>query len=210
MALKGRVKRKIVEGKNMKVLGIVCSPRSGSNTEILVDEALASAKGLGAEVELLTLIGKNITPCDGCESCVATGKCKVNDDMQEIYSKLLEADGIVFGTPVYFWGVSAQAKALIDRTYLFLKGRRLRNKVAGVVVVARRTGASHAFSAFQNFFYIHRMLSATASGEEIEPGGRGGGAIAYAGKKGDVRQDRRGLNEARALGRAIVETIHKN
>ena len=52
----------------MKVLGIVCSPRKGGNTEILVGEALASAKELGAEVELVSLIGKNIKPCDGCES----------------------------------------------------------------------------------------------------------------------------------------------
>jgi len=196
----------------MKVLGIVCSPRKGGNTEILVDEALASARDLGAEVELVTLADKNIAPCDACESCKTTGKCRVNDDMQEIYSKLLEADGIVFGTPVYFWGVTAQAKALIDRTYVFLEGRRLRNKVVGVVVVARRTGATPTFSAVQSFFNIHRMTSATraiaqASGEKTEPEGRGGGAIAYAGGKGDVRQDKRGMSEARALGRTIVETI---
>ena len=198
----------------MKVLGIVCSPRRGGNTEILVDEALASAKGFGAEVELATIAGKNIAPCDGCESCITTRKCKVEDDMQEIYSKLLEADGIIFGTPVYFWSVTAQAKAVIDRTYVFLRERRLRSKIAGVVVVARRTGATHAFSVFNNFFNMHRMTSvagaiAYGSEEEIGSEERGGGAVAYAGKKGEVGQDRRGMAEARALGGAIVKTLQR-
>ncbi len=198
----------------MKVLGIACSPRRAGNTEILVNEALASAKDLGAEVELVTIGGRNIAPCDGCESCIMTGKCRIEDDMQGIYSKLLEADGIIFGTPVYFWSVTAQAKALIDRTYVLREGRRLRNKIVGVVVVARRTGASHAFSVFHNFSTIHRMISAGgaiayASEEEIGPWDRGGGAIAYAGEKGTVREDKLGMAEAKALGRTVVKTIQK-
>ena len=196
----------------MKVLGIVCSPRKGGNTEILVGEALAGAEDFGADIELLTLADKNIYPCDGCESCTKTRKCRIEDDMQAIYSKLSEADGIIFGTPVYFWSVSAQAKILIDRTYVFRQGRRLRNKVAGAVVVANRTGASHAFSVFHNFINIHRMISAAgavAYGSEgqIRPEERGGGAVAYAEKKGEVRQDNRGMTEARALGTAVAQTI---
>ena len=198
----------------MKVVGIVCSPRRRGNTEILVNEALASAKDSGAEVELVTVADKNIAPCDGCDSCKKTRKCRIEDDMQEIYSKLLEADGIIFGTPVYFWSVTAQAKALIDRTYVFREGRRLKNKVAGVAVVARRTGCADAFSVFHNFFAIHRMVSAAgaiayASEEEIGPEERGGGAIAYAGEKGEVRQDKQGMEEARALGRVVAKTIQK-
>ena len=196
----------------MKVLGIVCSPRRGGNTEILVSEALASAKDSGAEVELVIIADKNIAPCDGCESCSKTAKCRINDDMQEIYSKLLECDGIVFGTPVYFWSVTAQAKALIDRTYVFRKGRELRNKVAGVVVVDRRTGGSPAFSDFINFFNIQRMISAGGAvgygnQESISSEERGGGAIAYGGKKGEVRQDRQGMAEAQALGKAMARAI---
>lgn len=180
----------------MKVLGIVCSPRISGNTEILIKEALASAKDLGAEVELITLAERSISFCDGCLSCVETERCKIEDDMQEIYSRLLEADGIIFGTPVYFWNVSAQAKALIDRTYIFLKGRTLRNKVAGVVVVANRAGATQAFNAFYSFFNIHRMISAA-------------GAIAYARKKGEVREDERGMAEAKAMGKAVARAIQK-
>ena len=139
-------------------------------------------------------------------------KVLVTLNHNRIYSKLLECDGIVFGTPVYFWGVTAQAKALIDRTYVFRKGRELRNKIAGVVVVARRTGAGPAFSAFLDFFNIQRMISAGGAigysdQESISPGERGGGAIAYGGKKGEVRQDKQGMAEAQALGKAMVRAI---
>lgn len=196
----------------MKILGIVCSPRRGGNTEILMSEALASAKDLGSEVELLTIAGKNISPCDGCESCMTTFKCKIKDDMQDIYPKLMETDGIILGTPVYFWSVSAQAKALIDRTYTFRKKRSLRNKVGGAIIVARRAGASDAFNVFQNFFIIHKMIPATGDfayrkEEDINLWDRAGGAIGYASEKGQVSQDERGMQEARTLGRVVARTI---
>lgn len=179
----------------MKVLGIVCSPRKRGNTEILVAEALAGAKDLNAEVELVTIADKHISPCDGCESCETTMKCRIEDDMQQLYSKLLETDGIVFGTPVYFWNVSAQAKIIIDRTFLFRTGRKLKGKIAGVVVAARRSGASQAFSLFHDFFNIQKIISVS----EV--------AIAYANRKGEVRKDKRGMEGARAVGRVIAETI---
>ena len=197
----------------MKVLGIVCSPRRGGNTEILVQEALASARQNGAEeIELLTLAGKDIAPCDGCDICQETGKCVINDDMQVLYSKMLQADGIVFGSPVYFWGVTAQAKALIDRTYCLASGHRallskdrrsgearqkgLRHKAAGIIVVARRAGGTSAFTQLGDFIRIHRMVDA-------------GGAIAYGDEKGGVRRDEQGLREARWTGRAVVRAIRR-
>lgn len=105
----------------MEILGTVCSPRTHGNTETLVQALLAKAQEEGAEIELVTLAGKTISPCDACESCRKTGKCHIKDDMQDIYTKRLEADGIIFSSPVYYWSVSAQAKALIDRTYAFLR-----------------------------------------------------------------------------------------
>lgn len=197
----------------MKVLGIVCSPRIGGNTEILLSEALAGAKDFGAEVEMITLAGKNLSYCDGCESCLETKRCKIQDDMQEIYPKLLEADGIIWGTPVYFWSVSAQAKAFIDRTYVFREDRPLRNKVAGVVVVTRRAGATQAFNIFQSFFTIHRMILAGGAiayerREEARLGEQRK-AVAYARGKGDVRKDEIGMAEARSLGRAVTRAIQR-
>lgn len=126
-------------------MGIICSPRLHGNTEILVQASLAKAQEAGAEVELVALAGKRISPCDSCGSCSETRQCHIKDDMQDIYAKLLDADGIIFGTPVYYWSVTAQAKALIDRTYVFRVNRDLRNKVVGVVVVQEVSGAVSAF-----------------------------------------------------------------
>ena len=194
----------------MKVLGIVCSPRNRGNTEILVKEALESARSMGAETEMIKVTDMNITPCDGCESCDITGECKIEDDMQVIYTKLLQSDGIIFGSPVYFWSVTAQAKAIIDRTFVFRKGRRLRNKVASAVVVARQAGASNAFSELSDFFSLHRMIPARSIGprtdEELAKEW-GGGVIAYADKPGEVKNNQQAMNRAQSFGKAIVETI---
>ena len=180
----------------MRILGIVCSPRKGGNTEILVQQVLAIAKDLGADSELDFIADKNIAPCDGCESCIVTGKCKVKDDMQGIYPKLMESDGIVFGTPVYYWGMTAQAKTLIDRTFIFRTDRPLKNKIAGLVIVARQRGISQTFSALTNYCYIQKMYVA-------------GGVAAYADKKGDVRQNKEAIDEAKELGRNIFQAIQR-
>ncbi|MFC2003760.1 flavodoxin family protein [Chloroflexota bacterium] len=179
----------------MKVLGIVCSPRLHGNTEVMVQESLAEAQKAGAEVELVTLAGKNIDFCDGCYSCQGNEGCHIKDDLQDINTRLLEADGIIFGTPVYFWSVSAQAKTLIDRSFAFLDGHNLRDKAAGVVVTARRAGTATAFTVFTNFFNAQRMIMV-------------GGAIGYGEReKGGVKQDKEGMAVARALGRAMVRRI---
>ena len=194
----------------MKLLGIVCSPRTNGNTEVLVKEALDTARNLGAETEMIKVSDLNITPCDGCESCDITGECKIEDDMQDIYTKLLHSDGIIFGSPVYFWGVTAQAKAIIDRTFVFRRDRRLRNKVAGAVVVARDSGASATFGALSDFFNLHRMIPARSIGprtvEELAQEW-GGGVIAYADKPGEVKKDEQAIAKAQSLGKAIVETL---
>ncbi len=194
----------------MKVLGIVCSPRKNGNTEILVKEALSSAHKLGAETEMIKVSEVDIIPCDGCETCEITGECKIEDDMQGIYAKLLQADGIIFGSPVYWWGVTTQAKIIMDRTFLFRKGRRLRNKVAGAVVVARQVGASKAFSELHDFFGLHRMIPARSIGprsdEELDREW-GGGVIAYADKPGEVVNNQQAVARAQSLGVAMVETV---
>jgi multimeric flavodoxin WrbA len=98
-----------------KVLGISGSPRRDGNTELLLKELLRSAKESGLETELVVLSELNISPCTSCDSCQKDGQCVINDDMQSMYRKLLEADYIVLASPIYFRGVSAQMKAFIDR-----------------------------------------------------------------------------------------------
>jgi multimeric flavodoxin WrbA len=181
----------------MRILGIVCSPRKGGNTEILVKEALEAAREAGCETELILVADKTIAPCDGCKACVKTSICKIQDDMQQIYEEMGKADGIIFGTPSYFINVSAQAKAIMDRTYAFLFNRKLRGKVAGTIIAARRVGVSQIMSVMYSFFNVHRMIIA-------------GGSAGYGIEKGEVRESpgmspgSKALDEARALGKAVV------
>ena len=99
----------------MKVLGIMGSPRIKGNTDLLLDEALKGAKSQGAEVEKLVVDKLKIAPCKEYLGCFKDGNCVIRDDMDEIYPKLLGADVVIIASPMFFYGVSSQAKALIDR-----------------------------------------------------------------------------------------------
>lgn len=180
----------------MKVLGIVCSPRKGGNTEILVQEALAGAQTRGAETELLTIWDKNIKPCDGCLSCEKTGECHIKDDVQEIYPKLIAADGIVWGTPVYFWSVTAQAKMLIDRSYALYTNNRLSSKVSGVISVGASLGNVAVWNLFNTFFSVHHMLSTDF-------------VYGYARNKGGIRKDKHAMKASAELGRQMVSIAER-
>ena len=100
----------------MFVLGLQGSPRVKGNTGILLSAFLAEAERLGARTEILDVARKNIAPCQECGACERKGFCPFDDDMQEVYPLLRRADLIVLATPVFFYGVTAQLKALIDRS----------------------------------------------------------------------------------------------
>ncbi len=145
----------------MKILGISGSPRKNGTTVAMLEEALKAAKSDGAETELYSVAGKNIQPCDGCWGCRGTGKCHIKDDMQGLYEKLLEADGIIFGTPIYFWGMTAQAKAIMDRTIALNQPERsLDNKVCGVVACAGSLGLADGLKDYSYYIIQRRMLPA--------------------------------------------------
>jgi len=100
----------------MFILGLQGSPRVKGNTGILLSTFLTEAERLGARTEYLDVAKKNISPCQECEVCEQTGFCPIDDDMQEVYPLLRQADIIVMATPIFFYGVTAQLKALIDRS----------------------------------------------------------------------------------------------
>jgi len=99
----------------LHVLGISASPRKNSNSSALLEEALRGAATDGADTEHVRLSDLAIRPCRACGACATTGECVVRDDFQALRDTLLEADRLVFATPVHFMGVAAQGKALIDR-----------------------------------------------------------------------------------------------
>ncbi len=99
----------------MKVLGISTSPRFASNSDLLLRQSLAGAESAGAETTDIRLTDYNISPCIACSACSTTGQCRVQDDYRELLHKILDADRLIFATPLFFMSVCAQAKMLIDR-----------------------------------------------------------------------------------------------
>jgi multimeric flavodoxin WrbA len=100
---------------NLKVLGISTSPRANGSSDLLLRQALAGTESAGASTEYINLRDFNIAPCTECNDCYTTGKCNIEDDFQLILQKMLDADRLIFATPVFFMTVCAQAKLLIDR-----------------------------------------------------------------------------------------------
>jgi len=181
----------------MKILGLSCSPRKKGNTVTLLEEMLKGAAEHGANTELFSISGKDIRGCDSCYSCFTKGECHIQDDMQPLYEKLLEADGIVFGSPIYTYGMTAQAKAIIDRIFaLNQPGRTLTNKVCGVIVVAGSIGLIDALKDYYFFITVQRMLPANF-------------VAAYATEKGDAAQLEKGMTAAFNLGKEVVQLVDK-
>ncbi len=99
----------------LKVLGVCASPRLNGNSDLLLRQALSGAEQTGAVVQHPWLCDHRINTCTECYACSTTGECVMNDDYQTVLDKMLEADRIIFATPVFSLTVSAQAKILIDR-----------------------------------------------------------------------------------------------
>ena len=181
----------------MKLLGLSFSPRKGGNTELLLGRAFAGASRSGAQAELYRVADKDIKPCTGCGSCFKTGECQIKDDMQELRDRMLDADGIIFGTPVYFYNMTAQGKAAIDRTIsIGHGGRSLANKVGGIIAVAGSLGLIDAVKDLYFFMATRQMLPANY-------------VAAYASNTGDVKKLPKCLNAAEDLGKQMVRIAEK-
>ena len=103
----------------MRVVAFHGSPRVEGNTEILLKETLRAISEFSCETQLFLLNSMNIKPCQDCGGCEQTGVCVINDDMNEISRAIREADRIVLASPIFFFGLSAQAKTMIDRCQAF-------------------------------------------------------------------------------------------
>jgi multimeric flavodoxin WrbA len=174
--------------ERIRILGISSSPRVGSNTTILVNEALKGAMTLeGTETKFIPLGRKRILPCVDCNRCNVEGTyCVQKDDMQEIYEALIWADGMILGTPVYYQTLNAQMKIMMERCRPICRklGDLLRFKVGGAIAVGggRNHGQEYAISVIQDFFNIVGM--ATVGGVRGDVGVAG---VAHA--EGDIRED---------------------
>jgi len=147
----------------MKVVAFNGSARKDGNTAILIRKVFKELEKEGIETELIQLAGKKMHGCIACYKCFQNQdqRCAVTGDfMNECIGKMVEADGIILGSPVYFSNVSTEMKALIDRSGLVAKANNdmLRRKVGASIVAVRRAGALHVFNSLNHFFFISQMV----------------------------------------------------
>lgn len=182
----------------MKFVGILGSARKGGNTEILLNVAMEEAQKNGVLIDKIPLRDKSIDPCDGCLGCTKTGKCVIDDDAQEIYRKMLESDGIIWATPVYFWSMTGQTKTLMDRTYALLFPKlQLASKVGGLIMVAGMRGCMNTANIFHQYFtYNHMFFAEYASG--------------YASGKGEIKKNALAINMVKEMVHQMISLIEAN
>jgi len=189
----------------VKILGLFGSPRRGGNTELLLEEALKGAEKEGAKVERLYLSDFTITPCKECHGCDDTGNCIILDDMEKIYPKLLEAEVVILASPIFFYGVTAWAKALIDRSQaLWARKYLLKDSSLGKEGKKRKgffisAGATKGQKVFEGAIltakYFFDVLNAEYAGEIVFRGVEA---------KGDILNHPEALQQAYEAGRKLV------
>jgi multimeric flavodoxin WrbA len=188
----------------MKVVAFNGSPRQSGNTVILINEVFKVLNEEGIETELIQLGNKPVHGCTACGKCseVLDGRCQIkNDHLNYCIEKMVEADGIIIGSPVYYADVTSEVKALIDVAgYVTSSNGNLLNKKVGAAVIAlRRGGALHAFETINNFFLINQM---------IIPGSTYWN-FAIGQKPGDVKNDEEGMQTIKTLGENMAWLLKK-
>ena len=124
----------------MEVLGLFGSPRKGGNTELLLEEMLRGAQRKGADIERAFLSDWDISGCRECRRCEIDGNCVIQDQMQKLYPKLLQADYVILASPIFFYGVTSQVKRMIDRCQALWARKYILKKTPVQEESARRKG----------------------------------------------------------------------
>jgi multimeric flavodoxin WrbA len=177
----------------MNVLGLVGSPRRGSNTDLLVSAILDGAAANNHPVDKVYLYDVDIEPCVDCKACKQGDyKCALDDGMQALYSKLEEADVVVFGTPLYWYGPTAKMKLLVDRLRPFIPSGKLKGKKA-VLVIPSEEGADACNLAVGMFSLSFKYLGMYLAGK----------LLPKASERAEVREQPQTLNEALKLGKNL-------
>jgi len=147
----------------MYAIAINGSPRKGGNTEHLLNEVLAPLKDAGWETEVIRIGGTGLRGCTACSGCFKSkdNKCVLKEDeFNGIFEKFLKADALILGSPTYFADVTAEMKALIDRTGYVARGggSLFSRKIGAALAVARRAGTMNVYQTINNFFLINDMI----------------------------------------------------
>ena len=188
----------------MKVIAFNGSARKEGNTSILLNMVCDELRAEGIGTEIYTLAGKPIQGCIACYKCFENKnkRCAVEKDIiNECIQKMLEADGVLLGSPTYFADVSAGMKALIERCGMVSRanGDMFKRKVGAGVVAVRRAGAMHVFSSLNSFFLISQMIIPGSSYWNLAIGRQ----------PGEVNNDAEGVQTMKNLGKNIAWLLKK-
>jgi multimeric flavodoxin WrbA len=183
------------DNEEMKVIAFNGSARKDGNTATLIRYVFGELQKEGIETELFQLAGKKIRGCMACYKCIQNKdqRCSVKDDVvNECIEKMIEAEGIILGSPTYITDVSSEMKALIDRAGFVAKfnGDMLKRKVGVAVVAVRRAGSIHVFDTLNHFFFINQMIVPGSSYWNM----------GFGLEKGEVEKDEEGILTMKVLG----------
>ncbi len=194
----------ISHNSTAKILAVCGSPRENGNTQMLLERICNRLKEKGMETELILLVKNTVKPCTACEICKQKkdGTCSIkDDDFHPIFKKMIEADALIVGSPVYFGSATSQTTALLHRAGYVSRanGNFFEGKIGGAVVVARRAGQNFTYAQLNYFFTINDM---------IVPGSTYWN-IAFGRKKGDVMGDEEGLKTVDRFADNVAGLLEK-
>jgi len=179
------------------------SPRIKGNTDLLLDEALKGAQSQGAEVEKIIVDKLNIAPCREYYGCLRDGNCVIRDDMDGIYPKLLEADGVIVASPIFFYGLTSQVKALIDRCqalwarkYILKRNPSRSGRQGAFIAVGATKGKKLFDGSILTVKYLFQSIGVEYAAELL---------IRGVDKKGEIRDHPTALKDAFDMGRKIAQ-----
>ena len=177
----------------MKILVVNGSPHANGCTYTALCEVAAALEAEGMETEMIQVGTKPVSGCLGCGACIKTGKCVIDDVVNEFIEKAKEADGFVFGSPVHYAGASGAITSFMDRAF-YGKAAIYADKPAAAIVSCRRGGATAAFEQLNKYFTISNMPIVSSQYWNMVHGNT----------PEQVRQDLEGLQTMRTLGKNMA------
>ena len=191
----------------MRVLGIMGSPRVGGNTDLLLDEAMKGAQSQGSEMEKIIVDKLQIAPCREYYGCLKDGNCVIRDDMDAVYPKLLEADGLIVASPMFFYGITSQLKALIDRCqalwarkYVLKQSCPNSNRKGAFIAVGATKGENLFDGSILTIRYFFKTIGVQYTEELLVRG---------VDKNGEIKKHPTALKDAFELGKRLAQKADK-
>lgn len=166
----GCADNRIIKGdKHMKILVITGSPRKNGNSNTLAGNFIKGAQEAGHNVVRFDSAFKDVHPCVACNKCGMNGQCVFKDDFEFVKANIVDADAVVFATPMYYFGISAQIKAVIDRFYA-INGQIHVPKKAVLLMTYADTSAKEAQPIINHYEVLLNYLGWSDAGKVIASG----------------------------------------